>query len=1304
MSTSQAPSAVPVSAPDALKLDAFFSDSLRRYYDHAPVVLASRTSFSPSQLCLIRDSLYSGSFNPLHCPSLRQASPGIPYVKAISLDDGRTASMLKVKLVDLRNFPEYHKLAAHVRGYDDQTDKPQAGFNKYRNQLTANRDGHGSYTMGLAAVNNTYIAPKAYLATDKAFQSGLVEWNQEFLALTGELGSKVMAKTFSKSYIEMFDERKLVLNTPCFGRHDRTQSFFNTAQINCSTASLQVGGTAGSVHNDASDCAASYSLVINCSVVRESTDLGWFWFPNLDLVVPVQAGYGIIFQGVEEHTGTPMRLDPTDRSPIPCEYAQETRFNIIAYPKRAMMDGTMKMNFDGEVLSGSSDCTMWRDGDACFGTEQAYQAWRQRTLAQLINDTCNQVYGLKEVDLRLLRPKLLKAISWDDKCSDDILGSDQSFSSIARRQKKALAQLLKIRELVKASISLPFHQMERRQEDEELAPEGVAGEAYVPSLDGDESRESSHDVAEHPQAKRPRVRERSPSARPLLLQTLQNPTGEAAATSHPSRQNTPAPPHSSHTSPASSHHSPPRLSAASPAQSSVISLPRPVSPPQRFGLFEKLFQYVDIESLNSKTADLHRCPIQEQGLNKGFKLLEQLPKMESIITMSAVDRIRTCQSYSQAFSLFQRKAHTAQVLSQAFRANFLTLLMEFIEVMDNRSLNIWLDANTVLPHASLALRLQKAIDHQFKTWEDEHARGVWPFSPLVVNAQDVLGTNYDESVNVNVRLNPREERRTPPDASVESKGIILEEIIYGLCFHRPVSRFLTSLGSRQRPVVEYVNRLRGGKNRSKELMISRIKFLRALQQVICPADDHLTFWGFIMITEMLQFLFLSNPGDTLNDDDIGQVLSLLSLPSHTEFRHCVRAHAEAYGPLMSSIGPYARRGRRGLPHFEFQALPAVTPRPLQQAASGASQKRKSITATPSTSARERQETRLRPVLDLAPPAAVLDRSGLDGFDRHLLEYLIHSFEVGRAILALQRKHGQVLKKWPANATISKSRAFADPLLALHIEKSARVWCPGDKFIIFRRQSPSMQLIQSCYPLTDPIRGKDDAFLRVFLWRLFLWRMYAFGKESRIKKVAGLRDLQDWNSMVARKKKKTAKGNVLCYSQFRITPASRQLQVFTRIWASIPELSRFLRSESLPSFDTVRDAIQALKIPFLPHNGLVTWLVTCDLFEYGLCQPPTTRDLALKIGRLSMEESTQTSGGSGPGAAFEVVARERGLEIPYQSQAALEEGLDRLHRAFLSVHGMTWREITGREFNMVDMEHALCKITREWKGQGQDKGS
>jgi len=110
---------------------------------------------------------------------------------------------------------------------------------------------------------------------------------------------------------------------------------------------LHVGGAARGIHSDSQDCTASYSMSINLSVIRDSSDLGYFWFPNLDLMVPIQVKQIIIFQGIEEYTETPMSINQMDQSQFPLGYMEDMQFNIISYPKAAIINDTNPRNHNG---------------------------------------------------------------------------------------------------------------------------------------------------------------------------------------------------------------------------------------------------------------------------------------------------------------------------------------------------------------------------------------------------------------------------------------------------------------------------------------------------------------------------------------------------------------------------------------------------------------------------------------------------------------------------------------------------------------------------------------------------------------------------------------------------------------------------------------------------------------------------------------------------------------------------------------------------------------------------------------------
>ena len=118
------------------------------------------------------------------------------------------------------------------------------------------------------------------------------------------------------------------------------QSYFMSAQVNCSNGKTNVDGKARNIHTNAQDCNASYSMVLNLSVIKPLSNLGYFWFPNLNLMVPIQPLQLIIFQGIEEHTSTLLCVDENDISPLPLGYPNDIQFNIIEYPKSRIINGT----------------------------------------------------------------------------------------------------------------------------------------------------------------------------------------------------------------------------------------------------------------------------------------------------------------------------------------------------------------------------------------------------------------------------------------------------------------------------------------------------------------------------------------------------------------------------------------------------------------------------------------------------------------------------------------------------------------------------------------------------------------------------------------------------------------------------------------------------------------------------------------------------------------------------------------------------------------------------------------------------
>ena len=144
-----------------------------------------------------------------------------------------------------------------------------------------------AFTTGLNLFNSWCVSPVAHSVVAEDGDNHVSQWVQAFHILLGDLAQCAMPAFTSAEYIDFCKTRKAMFNSPCFGFTYDTQAYFTSAQVNCSDGKTHIGGKAGSVHSDAQDCNASYSMALNLSVIRPSSNLGYFWFPNLDLMVPI---------------------------------------------------------------------------------------------------------------------------------------------------------------------------------------------------------------------------------------------------------------------------------------------------------------------------------------------------------------------------------------------------------------------------------------------------------------------------------------------------------------------------------------------------------------------------------------------------------------------------------------------------------------------------------------------------------------------------------------------------------------------------------------------------------------------------------------------------------------------------------------------------------------------------------------------------------------------------------------------------------------------------------------------------------
>ena len=154
-------------------------------------------------------------------------------------------------------------------------DIPEAGFLKHKNVFYSNHNGKDTaFTTGLTLYNSWAVALVNYSTVKHNTEGAL--WMQQFHIFLGKLAGHIMPLCINKEYVDFCKQRKATFNVPCFGEEFDSQAFFTSSQINCSTNTLHVGGTAGGIHSDSQDCTTSYSMLINLSVIQDSLNLKYF--------------------------------------------------------------------------------------------------------------------------------------------------------------------------------------------------------------------------------------------------------------------------------------------------------------------------------------------------------------------------------------------------------------------------------------------------------------------------------------------------------------------------------------------------------------------------------------------------------------------------------------------------------------------------------------------------------------------------------------------------------------------------------------------------------------------------------------------------------------------------------------------------------------------------------------------------------------------------------------------------------------------------------------------------------------------
>jgi hypothetical protein len=227
----------------------------------------------------IREALKKKTFDPTKYEHLRVLKSGEPFFKEIHTPDGTLAGLqLKVLRIDYEDWntllevpvvqEHIDALAEHVQG-EYQDGKAVSGFMKIKPHLASNRDGKNTaFTTFLTLYGGHTVFPVLHSTGEKG---GVAEFMRNFHCLLEDLCGSAMDATMSQDFKEFCKERKQALVVPCFGRDIDTQSYFTSAQINCSDGRRHVEGKARDIHSDDGDSRRIHLVTEHLSVPKRNT-------------------------------------------------------------------------------------------------------------------------------------------------------------------------------------------------------------------------------------------------------------------------------------------------------------------------------------------------------------------------------------------------------------------------------------------------------------------------------------------------------------------------------------------------------------------------------------------------------------------------------------------------------------------------------------------------------------------------------------------------------------------------------------------------------------------------------------------------------------------------------------------------------------------------------------------------------------------------------------------------------------------------------------------------------------------------
>jgi hypothetical protein len=265
-------------------------------------------------------------------------------------------------------------------------------------RLKPNRDGQSGFTLaGTVQTNPSILSPVAHSTrrgqSNKTDEDDLVDLIQNLNHRVATLGARVVETLFPPVTSRLQRNRHTLLDPPMFGAKENCS--FSTMQINISPLTqhdLSTLGYSGDSHIDMHDDPMSLTLLICVSNLAPGTYPGNFYLGETNEWCKLEPFSLLVFRGTGPHGGT-----QAIASGEPGKF--EKRINLILYPRREFVNRTVPIVYPWSP-ERVADYSFFKDGAACFGTDEYHKAWCTRELFRHLI-AANKQYGFQVEDSNL---------------------------------------------------------------------------------------------------------------------------------------------------------------------------------------------------------------------------------------------------------------------------------------------------------------------------------------------------------------------------------------------------------------------------------------------------------------------------------------------------------------------------------------------------------------------------------------------------------------------------------------------------------------------------------------------------------------------------------------------------------------------------------------------------------------------------------------------------------------------------------------------------------------------------------------